>query len=123
MSLTVTDLARSTRWYTDVLGFAVDAEVKGETFRRTRLRHPGSGVILTLTQHDDGARQAFDETGPGLDHVSFRVPAMAEVEEWKQHFEAHDVDHSAIKRNSGDMAMITFRDPDNIQLEITAVTE
>lgn len=123
VSLTVTDLARSVEWYTRVLGFAVDAKITGETFRRTRLRHPDSGLVLTLTRHDNGAFDPFDETRVGVDHLAFRVPTFADVEEWARRFDEHGVEHSSIKRGSGDMAMITLRDPDNIQLEVTAVQD
>jgi catechol 2,3-dioxygenase-like lactoylglutathione lyase family enzyme len=49
LSLSVTDLARSTAWYQAVLGVEVIGEVEGKTFRRIRLRSPGDGVTLTLT--------------------------------------------------------------------------
>lgn len=117
MSLTVTDKARSVEWYCDLFGFAVDSEVEGETFRRTRLRHPDADIVLTLTRHDDGAADRFDETRAGLDHVSFRVPSVGDVEAFKRRCDERGVQASEVK-HSDYLAMITVRDPDNIQLEV-----
>lgn len=122
LSLTVTDLARSVEWYCDVLGFSVDAEVTGTTFQRTRLRQPDSAVVLTLTRHDQGTLEPFDETVPGLDHVSLRVATVADVERLVQRFAERGVVHSKIKRTEH-LAMTTLRDPDNIQLEVMALMD
>jgi catechol 2,3-dioxygenase-like lactoylglutathione lyase family enzyme len=43
LSFSVTDLERSMRWYGDVLGAVVEAEIQGDGFRRVRLRAPGWG--------------------------------------------------------------------------------
>ncbi len=126
LSLTVTDRVSSAEWYCDVLGFSIDAEIDGATFRRTRLRHPDCGVIVTLTQHDDASATPFDERRSGLDHVAFLVPDVAGIRAWKQRLQTHGVDHSEVKprgKQPSDGAMITFRDPDNIQIEVVAVAE
>lgn len=121
LSLTVTDLARSTRWYTEVLGFGLHSEVQGETFQRNRLRHPDAGITVTLTRHDRATSEPFDETRTGLDHVAFLVPTVAEIAEWKARFEEHGVVHSEVSERPGSVATIAFRDPDNIQLEVMAI--
>ncbi|HWC11493.1 MAG TPA: VOC family protein [Acidimicrobiales bacterium] len=119
LGLTVTDLARSVKWYCEVLGLETEREIEGRGFRRVRLRSPGGGLTLSLTAHQAGAGERFDERRAGLDHVAFRVGTVGEVEDLKQRFERLGVDHSEIKR-SADKAMITLRDPDNIQLEVFA---
>ncbi len=73
LSLSVTDLARSTEWYRQVLGLDVAAQIQGEGFSRTRLRAPESGVTLTLTRHDQESGEPFDERRPGMDHVAIQV--------------------------------------------------
>lgn len=118
LSLTVTDLERSVRWYTEVLGFAIDRQIEGAGFRRTRLRQAGTQVILTLTQHDRPTSQRFAGTGVGLDHLAFLVPSVADVEAWEQVLERHGVPHSEVKRELPEVARLVFRDPDNIQLEV-----
>lgn len=120
LSLTVTDLSRSTGWYARVLGFAVESDVEAATFRRTRLRHPGASIVLTLTQHDHGSTDTFEETRVGLDHLAFLVPSVADVEAFAALLDEHGVPHGGLGRRGGDAARILFRDPDNIQLEVMA---
>ena len=121
LSLTVTNLGKSTEWYRELLGFTLDAEVDGEGFRRHRLRHPDAGITLTLTEHDDGGRDRFDERRIGMDHVSFAVPTIDDLLGFKERFEELGVPHSEVKATAGGAGgIVTFRDPDHIQLEIFA---
>jgi glyoxylase I family protein len=117
LSLSVTDLGKSTEWYQQVLGLDVTAEIEGEGFRRTRLRAPGSGVTLTLTRHDQQSGETFSERRPGMDHVALQVASADEVRALKDRFAQLGVDHSEVKGSNG-TAMITLRDPDNIQIEV-----
>ena len=118
VSFSVSDLGRSAAWYQDVLGFGHDSDVEGEGFRRVRLRHPDAGITVTLTQHQQGGGERFSELRTGLDHLAFSVGGADDVEEWKRRFEERGVDHSEIKTRPGGAAIITVRDPDNIQLEV-----
>jgi glyoxylase I family protein len=117
VSISVTDLGRSTEWYHTVLGLDVVAEIEGAGFRRARLRAPDTGMTLTLTAHDRESADAFDERRPGLDHVAFQV-ASEDIGSLKERFEQLAVRHSEVKRSSSGTVMITLRDPDNIQLEV-----
>ena len=118
VSFSVNDLGKSTEWYQQTLGLDIDAEFDGDGFRRARLRSPGSGVTLTLTAHEQESGEAFDERRAGLDHVAFQVGGVEDVQELKRRFEELGVDHSEVKEASSGAAMITLRDPDNIQLEV-----
>jgi glyoxylase I family protein len=118
LSLSVSDLDKSTEWYQQVLGLDVAAQIEGEGFRRTRLRAPGSGVTLTLTRHDQESGEPFSERRPGMDHVAFNVGGVDAVEALKEQFAQLGVQHSEVKTGSGGTAMITLRDPDNIQIEV-----
>ena len=121
LSLSVTDLERSTDWYCSVLGFEIVANVEGEGFRRNRLRQPDAGITLTLTAHESGSGDRFDERRTGMDHVAFMVPSVDDIHEFKQCFQDLGVEHSDVKPTAGGAGgMITFRDPDNIQLEVFA---
>ncbi|MEX2291816.1 MAG: VOC family protein [Mycobacteriales bacterium] len=117
LSLSVRDLSRSTQWYEQVLGFAVTDHVQGAGFRRTRMRSP-AGTTLTLTCHEEQDGLAFDERRVGLDHVSFRVGGIDDVQALQPHLEQLGVDHSDVKLTQWQTASITIRDPDNIQLEV-----
>lgn len=117
IGLSVTDVVRSVEWYRSILGFEVTAEVDGPTFRRTRLRTPGSGLTLTLTQHDEASTEAFTELRAGMDHVAFHVGTVEDLRSLKRRFERLGVSHSELKEVESGIAMITLRDPDNLQLE------
>lgn len=118
LSLSVTDLDESTEWYRRVLGLDVVAEIEGDGFHRNRLRAPGGGVTLTLTSHDQESGEAFSERRPGMDHVAFLVGGVEDVEAMEERFAELGVTHSEVKSTSGGTAMITLRDPDNIQIEV-----
>ena len=127
-SLTVSNRQRSLSWYQEVLGFERHSDVEGKTFRRTRMRHPDSGITVTLTQHEQGPPSGsegrrgsagrFDERRVGLDHLAFAVRDLDDLKAWKRRFEERGIDHSEIKETGPGSSMITLRDPDNIQLEI-----
>ena len=117
VSFSVTDLARSEAWYADVLGFEKVISVEGDGFRRTRLSASASGLVLTLTQHDDQHREPFDERRTGLDHLAFVVDNQ-DLDQWKARFQELGVDHSEVKTTPAGGGTITLRDPDNIQREL-----
>ena len=124
VSLTVTNRERSTRWYCDVLGFTVqDDTIEGKWFRRTRLQHgsgAGPAMILTLTEHDDGSGDRFSPMRTGLDHFSLQVRTRHDLDELVRRVDELGVRHSELKSTAAGNAMVTLRDPDNIQLELFA---
>ena len=117
--LTVSDADRSAAWYRDLL--AMD-----ETSRYTQpdghvalihLADPLSGVELCLVNHRSG-QAAFDEFRIGLDHLEFLVAHRNDLDTWVTRLDELGISHSGIKEPSyTSNAMVTFRDPDNIQLE------
>lgn len=121
LSLSVTDLERSVRWYGEVLGFTVSARLQRSGFSRVRLQQPDCDLTITLTCHLDGSSDDFDERRTGLDHLALRVTSLAELERFEQRFAQHTIPNSGIKPTpSGAGAMITCRDPDHVQLELVA---
>ncbi len=118
-ALTVTDVARSTPWYQRVLGLVVlrQVEVAGVSF--VTLRSDGGALVLTLYQHPANRREPFNETRTGLDHISFGVASRAELKEWSERLSDNGVDHSPVAEDPFG-AVLVFRDPDNIQLELVA---
>ncbi len=117
LSLSVTDLARSTEWYRKVFGLTLVAEVRGSSFHRTRLQSD-SGMTLALTAHQGSAGESFDERRPGMDHVAFRVAGGSDLGAIQAALEELGATHSGIQQLSGGVSKLTLRDPDNIQLEV-----
>ncbi len=120
VNLTVTDIDKSTAWYSDVMGFAQFKDFERDGFRKVILVHPASGTAFGFTDHRDrSSHDSFSEFRTGMDHFAFTVPSRPELDAWKAHFEEKGVTHSEIKPSAmGDL--IAFRDPDNIQLEVYA---
>jgi glyoxylase I family protein len=118
-ALTVTDLARSTPWYQRVLGLAVQREVEVAGVSFVTLRSQSDALILTLYQHPANRGEHFDETRTGLDHISFGVASKGDLTEWSERLSDNGVDHSPVAEDPFG-AVLVFRDPDNIQLELVA---
>jgi glyoxylase I family protein len=120
LTLTVSDVARSRDFYTGLLNFQLAMELGPRS-----LLSNGS-VILALTPPPD-PKQAidndhFNENRVGLDHLSFRVEGRRALEEAVSIFDTHQVSHGEIKDLGADLGLyvLAFRDPDNIQIELTA---
>jgi glyoxylase I family protein len=119
ITLTVTDRDRARDFYTSVLGFQFLME-----FGPKYLLSNGS-VILALNLSPDPARaisnDQFDENRVGLDHVSFNVGSHEVLEQAAQLFDERGISRGEIK-DLADLGIyvMAFRDPDNIQLELTA---
>lgn len=120
VSLTVTDLQRSTEWYRKVMGFDALWELERDGYKKVILTDEPTGIIFSLTEHGKGSSgEEFSETRTGLDHLSFAVPSFRELGRWKERFEELEVPHTEILTTKTG-AVIVFRDPDNIQVEMYA---
>jgi glyoxylase I family protein len=119
IALTVTDRDRSREFYVNVLGFQFVMEF-GPKYLLSN-----NSVILALNPAPDPARaitnDRFDESRVGLDHISFNVASHAELEEAVKLFDERGISHGEIKDLGGlGIYVLAFRDPDNIQVELTA---
>ena len=117
--LTVTDLLRSEAWYQELFGMEAFRYVRpDEQVGQVSLREPVSGLELCLVSHRSSDAEPFDEKRTGLDHVEFVVSGRTDLDEWVIRLNELGIDHSGVKQPSYTAnAMVTFRDPDNIQLE------
>jgi len=116
LDLTVTDVERSRAFYTGVLGFAVMREMSPAVVLSR------GDVVLGLVPTESGAGDRFDEHRVGLDHLSFRVAGRDDLERAVRILDAHGVPHGGIEDTAElKILVLAFRDPDNIQLELTAV--
>jgi catechol 2,3-dioxygenase-like lactoylglutathione lyase family enzyme len=119
ITLTVSDVARSVEFYTSLFNFQQAAEFG------SRVLLSNNSFALVLTPAPDAAQaipnDRFNENRIGLDHVSLNVASMADMEAAVQKLDAHGVEHGEIKPlEPFGIAVLAMRDPDNIQIELTA---
>jgi catechol 2,3-dioxygenase-like lactoylglutathione lyase family enzyme len=120
VNLTVRDPDRSAAWYRELLGMEqrYDHTSADGGLRYICLTERSSGFILCLVGHASNSGDPFDETNTGLDHIEFLVEHREDLDEWAVRLDELGVRHSGVKRlDYTSNSMISFRDPDNIQLE------
>jgi catechol 2,3-dioxygenase-like lactoylglutathione lyase family enzyme len=129
LRLTVADVQRSREFYTSLLGFQVAVEspppddaAAAETFSILF-----GGVVMIRGNVIMGLRpmapagDRFEPDRVGLDHLSFGVVSREDLEQAIRLFDEHGVSHGAITRlPSFGIDVLSFEDPDGIQLELTA---
>jgi glyoxylase I family protein len=129
LRLTVTDVARSREFYTGLLGFQVAVESPPADDPAAEAMYPilWGGVVMSSGNLLLGLRPVaapddrFDENRVGLDHLSFSVAGRADLEQAARLFDECGVPHGEITRLEGfGIDILPFRDPDNIELELTA---
>lgn len=120
ITLTVSNVATSAEFYIRHFGFRSLLDLGA--------RHILSNgcVVLSVTLPSDKAapipaNDRFSENRIGLDHVCFSVASLAEMEAAATYFDEQGIGHGEI-RDLGRLGIyvMAVRDPDNIQLELTA---
>ncbi|HYC15301.1 MAG TPA: VOC family protein [Stellaceae bacterium] len=114
--LNVTDLQRSVRFYTEVLGFKVsdvyaeDMMPGGMVFMRCNSDHHGVALVGSMTERSPNVE---------LNHMAFEVATLDEVVRARDHLRKHGVqiDFDG-RRRAGVQIAVEFRDPDGHRLEI-----
>lgn len=120
VAVTVTDLERSTRWYTTLFGAepVLDEDETIGGFHHTVFALEG-GQLFGLHTHPQAADDRFDEHRTGLDHVAFACRDRDELQAKAARLDELGIAHGAIvdaHYGSG----VSFRDPDGIALEFFA---
>lgn len=121
ITLSVRDPVRSAAWYAQLLGMRqrYDHTSDDGGMRYICLVEPRSELVLCLVGHAANPGEEFSELRTGLDHLEFVVASRDDLAEWANHLDAMGVEHSGVKDlDHTPNAMLTFRDPDNIQLEL-----
>jgi len=120
VTLTVSDVQGSRDFYTEHFGFQFAAEF-GE-----RVALSNGSLLLVLSPPPDPEQaipnDRFNENRIGLDHVSFSVGSRDDLEAAADHLDAAGVERGEIKDLGPGFGIFVMavRDPDNIQLELTA---
>ena len=118
--LTVTDVERTVAFYTGLLGFKKLMDLNPGAFLSNGLAGLGIGPFPDPASAIKGDR--FSENRVGLDHMSFAVSSRKVLEDAVRLLDARGVPHSEV-RDLGEafgILILIFRDPDNIQLELSA---
>jgi catechol 2,3-dioxygenase-like lactoylglutathione lyase family enzyme len=120
-AVTVSDLDRSTEWYTALLGSSpvLDEDETTGGFHHT-VFVIGGGQLLGLHTHPGHPPEnQFDEHQPGLDHLAFACADRAELVNWRERLDELGIRHGGIVDASYGSGL-SFRDPDDIALEFFA---
>jgi catechol 2,3-dioxygenase-like lactoylglutathione lyase family enzyme len=124
---TASDAEASAAWYAEVFGLerlAAKVPHHGDSSpgHAILLRDPLTNVLVGVHQHVESLDGPFDERRPGLDHMAWGVASRPELERWAEWLDQLQIEHSGITDVTGQRsyAVIVFRDPDNVQLELIA---
>jgi catechol-2,3-dioxygenase len=120
VALTVRDLSVSVPWYEALLEArpVIDEDTDPDLHHTVYL--VGNGTLLGLHQHVKPAPdEPFDEHRVGLDHVAFGCANRTQLEQWARRLDALGIEHGGIK-DAAYGSGLSFRDPDNIALELFA---
>ena len=129
MRLTVTDIARSKAFYDQVFGWptAIDESdsVDEPGVKDSPEKFDGGTVYQTPQGTLFGLRPVgsagFDAQRAGLDHVSFAVDSRADLESAAAALAEVGIKHGEINDlTDAGMAILSFQDPDDINVELTA---
>jgi glyoxylase I family protein len=118
VAVTVTDLEVSAAWYSMVLG--VQPVIDEDTGPFRHIVFPLGNTLLGLHGFPDlNSKDAFDERTPGLDHLAFGCANRNELVQWAARLDELGVEHGDVI-DAGYGSALSFRDPDNIALELFA---
>ena len=118
VAVTVTDLEASEAWYTKVLGAAPVIDEDTGPFRH--IVYALGDTLLGLHGFPELiSKQPFNERRPGLDHISFGCASRDDLVEWAARLDQLGIAHGGVV-DAGYGSGLSFRDPDNIALELFA---
>jgi catechol 2,3-dioxygenase-like lactoylglutathione lyase family enzyme len=118
VAVTVSDLAVSEPWYTRVLGAGPVLDEDTGPFRHI-VYQLGTTLFGLHGFPELVSTDPFEERRPGLDHVSFGVADRDELVQWVGRLDELGIAHGEIV-DAGYGSGLSFRDPDNIALELFA---
>ncbi|GGD50584.1 VOC family protein [Paenibacillus nasutitermitis] len=114
----VSELDRSVRFYTEVLGFTIRSR-SDDPEKKFALLGDDNKNLVTLWQQSEGA---FSPQLPGIHHFAFEVDSVEIVKDFEHKLKSHGVafiyDGMVTHTEGADSGGIYFEDPDGIRLEI-----
>lgn len=131
--VTVTDIGRSKDFYSTVFGKDPQIDATDKIDEDGATEDPQrffGGCIFEVEGQLFGLRPVaqagdrFDSTRVGLDHVSFGVATKADLESAAERLTAAGVENGGVISLEGyGMSILSFQDPDDINLELVAPEE
>jgi catechol 2,3-dioxygenase-like lactoylglutathione lyase family enzyme len=119
ITLRVNDLGRSRAFYSALPEFDLDQDFPDLGKLRYRIGRTRARLVLSRPLPGTPSDNRFDEHRIGVDHIAIGVTggrqALAELELALRRIGA--VTDGVHMDRAGELAMITFRDPDNVQWE------
>lgn len=125
IGLTVRDVEASAEWYRRILRlerqFQEPHHQSDQGGHAVVLGTPDMSLNVGLDHHPANGGDGFDPTRTGLDHVCFQVSSTDALAAWAAHLDHHGVANSGVYAMEGTpFSLLTFNDPDGIQLELIA---
>jgi glyoxylase I family protein len=127
--LTVTDIKRSKEFYDQVFGWAVAVDSSDQVdepgVTESQEKFYGGTVYQTPQGTLFGLRpvgsQTFDPDSTGLDHVSFAVGSRDDLVAAAEALGEAGIEHGEVTDLApAGIAILSFQDPDDINIELTA---
>ncbi len=125
IGLTVRDIEASVEWYTRVLGlerqFNEPHHHSDQGGYAVVLGTPDMSLNVGIDHHPANSGESFDPTRTGLDHLCFQVADSDALNAWAAHLDQIGAANSGVYAVEGTpFRLLTFNDPDGIQLELIA---
>lgn len=118
VALTVSNVSASATWYTALLGTEPVLDEHTGAFRHVVFQL--GATLLGLHEFDEPiSTDRFTEHRAGLDHVAFGCVDRDELVSWATRLDVLGISHGDIV-DAGYGSGLSFRDPDNIALELFA---
>lgn len=127
--LTVTDIDRSKAFYDQVFGWPTAVDASGSAnepgVKDSQEKFYGGTVYQTPQGTLFGLRPVgtatFDSEHTGLDHVSFAVGSRADLDTAASALADAGIEHGEVNElTDAGIAVLSFQDPDDINIELTA---
>ena len=128
--LTVTDIARSKAFYDRVFGWPIAMDnsdrIDEPGIRQSQADLYGGVIYQTPSGALFGLRpvaaagQRFEPDTVGLDHVSFGVESREALASAASALDEAGIPHGEVT-DLGQLAILSFQDPDDINIELTAM--
>jgi glyoxylase I family protein len=127
--ITVTDIARSKAFYDQVFGWPVAVDRSGSVDEPGVKESPEQFFGGTVYQTPQGTlfglrpvgNARFDPDRTGLDHVSFAVSSRDDLVRAAEALGGAGIEHGEVTDlTDAGMAILSFQDPDDINIELTA---